>query len=47
VKAATIGIRTLADLSVWLKDHQQALSGTIAKDSCARLVFFILICLLY
>jgi hypothetical protein len=23
VKAATIGVRTLADYSVWLKDHQQ------------------------
>jgi hypothetical protein len=24
VKAITIGIHTLADYSVWLKDHQQA-----------------------
>jgi hypothetical protein len=38
VKAATIGIRTLADYSIGLKDRQQV-SGVIARDSCARLVF--------
>jgi hypothetical protein len=29
MKAATIGIRTLADYSVWLKDHQQYLEGMV------------------
>jgi hypothetical protein len=26
VKAVTIGIRTVADYSIWLKDHQQVSS---------------------
>jgi hypothetical protein len=30
VKAATIGIRTLADFSVWLKDHQQTCGKNLA-----------------
>jgi hypothetical protein len=38
VKAATIGIRTLADYSVWLKDHQQTF-WRCCWDSYARLIF--------
>jgi hypothetical protein len=37
-ETATIGIRTLANYSVWLKDPNK-LSGAVTGDRCDRLVY--------